>query len=321
MNPKGLMQRVCLVCMASVLLSGLTGDTRACEIPTGVICAAAVILFCFYRRMLRRGEQKGRQAPQHRLESDRTVMAQWLGIGLVGTLACLFGKTTPLGPHPTGQLFDVLKVGIAIWSTALFVSMLIDWYSILPKLGGFTGPAPCESPGPEWRDTTQLWYLHRSALTAVLYATAIGGAAYLADTISSPSLKAIYIAVGGSVAVVAGYVYRELPRAAIFGLNAPIFIGGQLYLYGESDSPLDGESRKVRRRGYVVDVSLQGVKCKALTNGYYDGPKFDAKDDQTVANEDLFGLKVPPRQVKAQCPNGACTGVNWYCQWNLKAYD
>ncbi len=316
------MTAVAVVLAISLISLSLAGFTMvACWTSISFLCASSCLQL-EYIRLRRRGHAMGRTVPEHRSKLDRCVATQWISTGVLGVAASLMSARTDLKPLDVGQLMDALIVAAVVASFAVYVSNLIDWYVLLPKLGGLAGPAPCESPGAStWRYTTCLWYLHRATATAIVYATAVGGTAYLLGGSASQGAKAVYVALGTGFALLAGYFYRELPRAALFSLNPPAHVGDQLYVYVESGGELDAEARKTRRRAYIVDVSFQGINCKILKDGLYCAGRFKSKRDQVVANADAPERRVEDDLLRPQCGPGRCCGVNWYCRYNSKAYD
>jgi hypothetical protein len=271
-------------------------------------------------RLLRRGRDVGREAPPHRKSLDRIVLVQWLGAALVGggfSLACLAAGLSPLSD--TGRLVDALIVGLAVGSVGVFVSSLVDWYVILPKVSGIARLAPCEqSGGTRWKYTTDIWYFHRAVATALVYLAATGIPVYMGST-ASGSAVAAWGVVSTIVAAAGAYFFRAMFLAGWYAFNPPVLVGDQIFVDVPEEG--DGDVRVHRRRAYVLDVSLQGVKYKVLHDGRYTGGRFVDRDDGNVPNHKLSGVKAPRKDDEPICPKGKCTGVNWYCRHNSKAHD
>lgn len=93
----------------------------------------------------------GYDVPLHRRRLDHLVVAQW-GVAGVGTLAVGL-LSHPLAYRPLAHanpFVHALVIGGLIISSGVFLSSLIDWYWILPRLAGLGGySAPCEDSGSE----------------------------------------------------------------------------------------------------------------------------------------------------------------------------
>src|ERR1043165_5483738 len=106
-----------------------------------------------------------------------------------------------------------IDIGLSVWSPLLvavafagvYLSSLVDWFVILPRISGMLGPRPCrasELRHPRfphtWRETTRYWLVHRS-VAFLLLRFGLGYA--LALTLHR------YISVRGGVTIVVGATF------------------------------------------------------------------------------------------------------------------
>lgn len=259
--------------------------------------------------------RKGREAP-YRARFDRMVRMRWAGAGL-GALVLIAAVSvldfTPL--HGAGRFVDAFAICATIAALGVFVSSLVDWYWILPKVSGIVCLAPCEAPGKErWESPTGHWYFHRGVATLLVGGVATGICGYMAATTTDTREAAIWGAIGlAAIAAAVGDFNREGVKALWYGFSPPIHVGDTILAELFTEGPVE------RRRAYVVDVSIQGAKYKFLEDGRYRGPSFETKSDQgPIPNDDLGAIPRPEPIVV--CGDG-CTGVNWYCRHNPRAHD
>jgi hypothetical protein len=259
--------------------------------------------------------------PKHRADLDRLVLGQWgLSAGL-GMAVALGAGVTGLEVIASGTVVRVVQAFLVAGAAALsavFISSLVDWYWILPRIGGLGDhEAPCEAPGERWKYPTAIWLLHRGLATALVVAIIAAVPLYLAGILGSTSTKTILsvvaLAVGGGMATLNQKGLASLTSA----FNQPIFVGDTVLV----NQPGEGEGAPVvRRRAYVVDVSVQGLKYQYLEGDDYNGPPFERKGHGPVERSNEYqaitrtegALAVPCREY--------CKGVNWYCRHNGKAY-
>ena len=310
---------------ASVVVAAIALLAMA-DLATAAIWASvglAVLAGWFFvesRRLLARGARTGRTVPPHRASLDKIVLVQWVGASFLGAVAGLACTTYDFAPLAGANRFvDTLIVGITVGAIAVFLSSLVDWYVILPKVSGLAGPAPCEcAGGARWKYTTDVWYFHRAAATALIYLAATGIPSYMGGTSKGSGIVAWGI-VAVIIATAGGYFFRAMFLAGWYAFNPPILVGDQIFVNVAEEG--DGDVAVRRRRAYVLDVSLQGAKYKVLHDGRYVGGPFIDKDDGNVPNHKLPGSKAPRKEGEPLCGKKRCTGVNWYCRFNPQAHD
>lgn len=257
--------------------------------------------------------RRAQAVPAHRLALDRWVLAQWIAIAVVGGGgAALLGA---LGVHPfdgVGLVLDVLAVGwVALWA-GIYVSSLVDWFLIMPKVSGVSCPAPCERPGKQrWAGITGLWCFHRGVARLLVPLVVVGCPTVIGAITDSSAGSAVAFAFAASLSVLLIEFEVQGKHSLSFGLNGRRHVGDTLWLVRETPTTV------TRQAAWLVDVSAEGAKFKYVDAlGRYAGKPFEQKHDDDAAPVGLIDLNARHRVESAEPPCGkACTGVNWYC-WN-----
>jgi len=319
MEPRYSMSAFAAVVAVALALLSLAGFAEAAAWTAVGVFAVSAALFAESLRLLANGRRVGRESPPHRQRLDRIVVIQWVGssfTGLLVALACAHWGVEPL--TTTHQLVDALLIGLCAGSVGVFLSSLVDWYVILPKVSGLSGPAPCElAESGAWKYTTCIWYFHRALATALVYLVVIGIPSYMSNVTSGQEIYA-WAALATILAVLGGYILRGMFVAVWFFLKPPVLVGDQIFVQVPQEG--DGDVEMRRQRAYVLDVSIQGAGYKILDAGRYVRGKFTDKSDGNVPNHKLAAAKAVRNSDPPICAQG-CTGVNWYCRCNPKAYD
>jgi hypothetical protein len=259
--------------------------------------------------------------PDHRRECDRLVgRLIAAGAGLPGVLAVVLSSTGP--PALIDSPARVWFVTAAVVISVIFISSLIDWYWVLPRLGGLgEWPRPCQVEVPKddhpWRFLTQYWYGHRLVAEFVAVAAIPATAVYVSQAATS------YSAVWGVIAVVStsglGIGFFLWWRTAWSNVNNPELIVGSVIRVARI------RWRPQERELYVVDVDLRGVQCmfvddrrRALNGALDPASAFSTKKETTSIKVDE---DVDPQPSYWPPCGDHCTGINWYCANNPRAYD
>lgn len=322
MEPRRSMTRYALVLSAAFVGLAFVGWWGACLAGGVFLLVAGVWLTGGLRRWL-----AGCTPPEHWSRLARLVSVQWAGAGVTGVLAAgLVASGVLRGLEQQTPVLTAARAvlaGTTVAMTAVFWSSLVDWYVILPRLGGFGAhPAPCEAPGEQWKMTTSIWLFHRGLATLFVVFAATGGLFYLAAQVQPAGAKVglvlLATAVGGGMAI----VQRQGLYALSSAFNRSIYVGDTILVTRHGQA--EGE-RAVRRRAYVVDVSVQGIKYKLLQGDDYVGPRFQRKGIGPTREDDEIVGMLPPEarddeHTAVPCRAG-CSGVNWYCRHNAHAYD
>jgi hypothetical protein len=245
-------------------------------------------------------------APRRRL--DRIVRRQLLVIGALGIAVAAIGEATSYAPlHSVAASVKAIVIGAVVGAATVYVSSLLDWYWITPKVSGTTGPAPCEHSGNErWAGVTDIWFFHRAVSTSVVIGILAGVPAYIAG--HSGSDGTAWALLGAALAVGYSSVNTGVRAALSFAFNAPIHVGDIIRVRADPEDPYLQDA-------YVVDVSIQGLKYMLIERGGDGPPKFTNKGEQLSMDELLKTRRN--RTARSPCPSAAqCQAINWYCHRN-----
>jgi len=260
--------------------------------------------------------------PVHRVALDHRVLYQWTVSGCIGlATAATIGAVGVHTPHVDAAIGTLQAVfsAAAIAVTAVFISSLVDWYWILPRVGGLGDHlAPCEAPGELWKYPTAIWLLHRGMATALVVASIAAVPFFLAATLGDPATKAVLSVVGVAVGAGMAALNQRGLASITNAFNQPIYVGDTILV----NQPGEGEGDPmVRRRAYVVDISVQGLKYQYLRGDDFTGPKFERKGHGPVLGGDEYrAIERVEKAAAVPCRHG-CSCVNWYCRNNPRAYD
>lgn len=295
-------------------------------VAVGVAAVAAAMhgLFLAGRRAARDMPEELRlrraeTVPEHRRELDRLVVLQWASILVAGGGGATL--LAALGADPFGDVgfgFDVVVVGwVVLWS-GVYLSSLVDWYLILPKVSGISCPAPCERTGKQrWAGVTGLWSFHRGVARLLVPVVIVGCLAVVGAVSDDATVQAVTLSLAGVFTVLLVEFEVQGKAALHYGLYARRHVGDVVWLVRESED-------WVRREpAYLVDIAAEGAKFKYVKeDGTYIGGWFEQKHDddgEPVVLDKLNGRKRV-QAARPPCADG-CTGVNWYCYNNPRAYS
>lgn len=310
MEPRYSMTAYSVLVIASLGALSARGFTAtAVAIALGV-CGVGAALDASY--LLRR---KGDRALGHRRRLDRVVRLQWIGIGALG--GCLSIAIGQVDPPPLAHAVAVVQtivMGIAIASPTIYVSSLVDWYWVLPKVSGMVGPAPCERTGGEgFAGVTKVWLFHRAAATTVVTFVLAGVPGYMATTAGEGSEGAGWVILGSALAIGFNSVNNGLTLAFRYAFNPRLFVGDIVRVRA---NPEDAELKDA----YVVDASIQGLKYKLIEDVATRDPCF--RDKGELLPIDRIATTGRARDPGAPCPSvERCRAANWYCFRNCGAHD
>jgi hypothetical protein len=307
MKPKHAMTLQAFTVGGVLVLLALIGRSEAVYANSVyvVICAG---LYGSYRINTR---SPFRPIPPHRKTLDALVARQVLGAGAVGLLALSIVSLANLGPY---QLTRILSAGLAaavIISLIVFLSSLVDWWWILPRISGILRPAPCQCAGGEsWPGVTSIWLFHRGLATVVVSGALTAVPAYMASSTEGHTATAYTIAAG------------------VFGGTLAAFFNGAIIALFLCFSPKVRLGDRVSvdtRSAYVMDVEVSGVSYKLLNDrGNFSGPAFKLKKSGSYSLSDIRHHQAVDDDIAPLCgladSRDACSGVNWYCRWNTDAH-
>lgn len=260
--------------------------------------------------------------PAHREPLDRLVLGQWALSATAGLIVAV--TVGAMGIHILKidtplRVVQAIAGAASIALTAVFVSSLVDWYWILPRVGGLGDHlAPCEAPGERWKYLTAIWLLHRGLATALVVASIAAVPFFLAATLGSPVAKAVLSVVGVAVGAGMAALNQRGLASITNAFNQPIYVGDTIFVNQPSEE--DGAPLR-RRRAYVVDISVQGLKYQYLSGNNYIGPAFGRKGHGPVLGGDEYrAIERAEKAMAAPCRD-SCACVNWYCRNNPRAYS
>jgi hypothetical protein len=282
--------------------------------------------------------------PPHRERLDLLVtsdlrMATLLGLAVSATLLLTDADT----PHGVGTIRSVL-VTLAVTTSVIYLSSLVDWYVILPRISGQLGARPCRShlagqePGPwprTWRETTQWWYYHRLAAavgfrSGLSYALALAISGVVTYTVD---LRVVTI---GALALFAEYSPLRLAPAAREAMHPQLFVGrtvrrvqrerqvrwekriGSVTLFAlHRKTPTPGS---VSEREYVFDVAAEGVQLVAVDPREAE-PAPDNFEREPLRTQLKNVDEVVPGEPSFSGCEGRCSRINWYCIENPRCFE
>jgi hypothetical protein len=299
-EPRQSMTRYAGVLLAVLLVRVVTGGAAVAAFAASAVLLAGLILEAGYRIGLHGAA--ARPVPTHRRDLDRIVRLQWGGAGMAGVVLVAAAGLLDLGSiDPHRFLGAVITLGL-IAIVAIFISSLIDWYWILPRVSGILRPAPCEATGGQlWARVTGVWLFHRAVATLIVTGSLTGLCLYMGQT-GKDDDKAIWFIVGGVFAAATLWFNSASLRALQLAFNPKRHVGDLLDIHG--------------RKSYIVDVSLQGAKYMLVAT---PRSEFVTKRDGSFALED-FGRYEPAEDREPPCTADVCGKINWYCRCNPEAH-
>ena len=234
-----------------------------------------------------------------------------IGAGLAGLLPLLVLTALQTAPLHLTRFLTVILAAVVIGSLVVFLSSLVDWWWVLPRISGVLRPAPCQCAGGEtWPGVTSVWLFHRGLATVVVSGALTAVPAYMAYSSTGHTAVAYTIAAG------------------VFGGTLAAFFNGAVIALVQSFSP------KVRvgdlvtvdtTTAYVVDVEVSGVSYRLLDESRrYTGPRFQRKKSGSYSLSDIKHHPAADGDGAPLCGMTdsveACCGVNWYCRRNEDAH-
>jgi hypothetical protein len=191
MSPLPYVRAHAIALAALLIVSGILGASAIaflCAVAVGT--AAATLLSMRYQHDV---AVTGSTTPPHRSRLDEVVSSDAVAALAPATLLIVISLV--VGISPAGDAAQTARVAIgflAIAAAAIYVSNLVDWYVILPRVSGQLGPRPCRDRDPRfpfphsWKEVTRWWYIHRIVATlAFRFLSAAAIAAVLGEFIGA----------------------------------------------------------------------------------------------------------------------------------------
>lgn len=290
------------------LLSARGFPGTAAGVAVGVLTLAAALDASYTVR-----RQRDR-ALAHRRDLDLVVRAQWLGIGVAGSaMAAALGRFDLAPLAGTVPIVQTVVIGLTVAAPAVYLSSLVDWYWIVPKVSGMVGAAPCERVGGEaFAGVTKIWLFHRAAATAIVTFVLAGVPGYMAANATDGGEGAAWVILGSALAIGYSSFNDGVAAAFRYAFDPPRYVGDLVRVRADPEDPELADA-------YLVDVSIHGMKYKLLSDADGGDPRFVNKGDRLRMDAVATAPRV--RQPVAPCPGVEnCRAVNWYCFRNPVAH-
>lgn len=316
--------------------------------PLAALCCAlggtllAVGLYSKYRRDVTTARMR---VPRHRERLDAIVSGDAraaLGIGVTLSAALVAFEVQP----PQDAVPALSLVLLALVAEAIYVSSLMDWFVILPRISGQLGIRPCRSDADHarfpktWRETTRWWYIHRIiAALVVRFGLSFALSAAVAEHVDLPG--GATVVAGAAVGSLAAYV-AAVPRAVFHGGGHPTMIVGDTIRlrkterlplatieFGRHTLRIPGFRRRTQgrfgRRLYVYDIALEQVQVVPASKREKAPPvdddgrvKYERRPEKVLLKH-AHEVKPAERPFKGCAQE--CSGISWYCIENPRCFD
>ena len=248
-----------------------------------------------------------------RKEWERTaVSAAVCGLPFAVVAAALLVEGGVVGEPGWGSpwLWRGLAIDGAVLFAAFYLSSLVDWCYVVPRLRGLgrLSGLPCQSSTlRRWEGVTRIWLAHRIAAYLVGRLGALAALVLLVARFH-PKLSDSAVSAAATVvaALVVWYINRLVPIGGLV-TNPPIQVGDKVILAEEFGTGVEN-----RPAYYIVDVAIEGVKLLELDE--HDQPfgvGLDRGHDRSLSLADV-GRLLRGRQRFQGCSKECCR-ANKYC--------
>jgi hypothetical protein len=328
MSPLPYVRAHAVVLAVLLVTSGVLGASLLALLCAAASAAGAALLNLRYRHDV---EVTGAAVPPHREKLDEVVANDALAALGPAMLLVLGSWAMGSGPSGDGAATARIAVGfLALAAAAIYLSSLVDWYVILPRISGQLGSRPCRDRDPlfpfphSWKEVTRWWYIHRIVATlAFRFLLAAAIAAVLGQ----------FIGFGEQTKIIAGLVLGIF-ATYISTLSSAVFQGAQpKLLIGETVLVRPRPRRQwwppfslvhppdLGGRQYVVDVSVEGIHMTAAApreRPELPEPRF-VRDVDRLALVNHDSARLSPEEFSG-CAH-RCSGINWYCIDNPRCFE
>ena len=341
MSPEPYVRGQALVLSALLVAAAILGTPLAVLILASVIGLVARGLNVKYRRDVAMAADP---APYHRERLDLIVAGDAraaLGIGIAAS-ALLVGFDVSRPDIGAAPATAVLLAGAA---AAVYLSSLVDWYIILPRISGQLGARPCQDENSEqprfpktWREITRWWYIHRIAAALLLrFGLSFAVTLTIKRYVSFPGGSFVV----GTIAVAGFASYRAAAFRAFFEAGHPTFIVRRTVRRSKARRrplrtfTLRGHTMAIPGfkkeavgpfgpRQYVYDIALECVQFAAVRERERAATRDDNGEVVYERNPEKILLKdigaCKPGTSFSGCKHG-CSGINWYCIDNPRCFE
>jgi len=189
---------------------------------------------------------------------------------------------------------------------AMYLSSLVDWCYVFPRLRGGTEKRPCtNSLDPYWRRVTRIWLLHRLIAAVGLVAATVAVVAIAANEWVLGLNQVVAAALAAAATVLAGFYLARLPYAVAMMVNPPLHVGDKIQLAEPFPLPAACPSY------FVSEVALEGIKLVELGEG-----DVRVRPDPHRSYDRMLDLTEIHKLVRVRdafSPCRECKGVHPYC--------
>lgn len=270
--------------------------------------------------------------PPHRKRLDAVVSGDaWAALG-PATLLTVVSLAFPIDPSAVAVHTARTAAGdLTIAATAVYISSLVDWYVIVPRISGQLGSRPCRAGSPQfpyphtWKEVTRWWYIHRIAGALVFRIfLSLALAAAIGDIVGVGE-QAKVIA-GLAMGMFASYM-AAIPSAVLEAAQAKVIVGQTILVKARPRRQLWPPFKKIhppdlRGLQYTIDVSLEGVHLVEIgprERGDSPPPREFVRNPNRLPLANLDSARLAPHQF-AGC-EVRCSRINWYCIGNPSCFE
>jgi hypothetical protein len=290
--------------------------------------ALALALEARYRHDLR---ATNASAPPHRAQLDAVVGGDARAALAPATLLALLSFAFSIEPTGAAHTARTAIGDLTIAATVVYISSLVDWYVILPRISGQLGSRPCRPGSPRfpyphtWKEVTRWWYIHRIAGALVFRVfLALALTAVIGDLVGAGSEAQVIV--GLTMGMFAAYM-ASIPSAVLEAAQPKVILGQTVLVNARPRRQLWPPFKRIyppdlHGRQYVVDVSLEGVhltEADPREGAGSPSPVEFVRHPDRLPLANLDSAKLAPRAF-CGC-EGRCSGINWYCIENPACFE
>lgn len=176
MSPDPIVRGQAVILVALIVTTTILGAAAEGLVSAAVVGLLGFLLWLRYRGDVRASRELAHTSPE-RARLDVMVAGDLrLVLGVTVATATMVLLYRNAGPSEVGTLRSVFLAVSVVWSV-VYLSSLVDWYIVLPRISGQLGFRPCRIADAEraapryprsWRESTRVWYLHRLAAALVV---------------------------------------------------------------------------------------------------------------------------------------------------------
>lgn len=312
----------------SILVCALFASWRAALVLGICTLFGATLMDQRYRRDV---SAEASVTPDRRRDLDQMVRRDQRVVLASLALAVLVAAVADLSLLPAVHPYRVAVVTTAIVATSIYLSSLVDWFVILPRVSGQLGFRPCRhrkakflSRPRTWKETTRWWLIHRSAATIVFR---VGLSVALANVVGQLADLGLSgkVAIAAVTGLVGGYVSGL--RAALPECVDTQRVVGETIRVGTIKPPRWQLPWKpfsipdLPGRLYVMDIDISALQLVELAPYEEEAaPPREFPDRPSQLQLRFLAATSSDSPATTTC-QGRCGRINWYCIQNPACYE